>query len=102
MFRLKLKLEEMSTNENAAVASPIYTAAPTRVVENLKHLAEKKDDAPALPEKQLKEHVVLQEVEPNVPAAPEPPTRGEAPIHEPDEPAVEKVPHAMKTVRRVA
>ena len=92
LFRLKLKLEEMSTKENAPVASPVYTAAPTRVVESLKHLAEKKEEAPAVPEKQLKERVVLQEVEPNVPDAPEPPTRQQTSIHESDQLPVEKDP----------
>lgn len=60
VLRLKLKIEEMVTNENAlSNASPIYTVPPTRVVENLKFIVEKKEVV-GQPEKPLKERVVLQ------------------------------------------
>ena len=60
VFRLKLKIEEMVTNENApSNASPIYAIPPTRVVENLKFVVEKKEVV-SQPEKPLRERVVLQ------------------------------------------
>lgn len=63
VIRIKLKYEEMLTNnENLAEGvSPIYTVPPTRVVENLKHLMEKKTETNDKPEKHLKERVILQE-----------------------------------------
>lgn len=69
VFRLKVKIEEMVTNagnENMATPSPIYTVPPTRIVENLKFVVEKKEETAILPEKPLKERVVLQaQLEPN-------------------------------------
>nr|CAH0099505.1 unnamed protein product [Daphnia galeata] len=60
VFRLKLKIEEMESNENASSnASPSYTVPPTRVMENLKFVLEKKEIV-SQPEKPLKERVVLE------------------------------------------
>lgn len=60
VFRLKLKIDEMVTNENVpSNASPIYAIPPTRVVENLKFVVEEKEVA-SQPEKPLRERVVLQ------------------------------------------
>lgn len=64
VFRLKLKIEDMVTSsENLAEgASPVYTVPPTRVVENLKSIVEKKEEMATnvQPEKPLRERVVLQ------------------------------------------
>ena len=68
VFRLKVKIEEMvtSNNENVHTPSPIYTVPPTRIVENLHFVFEKKEEAAILPEKPLKERIVLQaQLEPN-------------------------------------
>ncbi len=60
VFRLKLKIEEMESNENApSTASPSYTVAPILVKENLKFLMEKKEIV-SQPEKPLRERVVLE------------------------------------------
>lgn len=68
VFRLKVKIEEMvtSSNENMPTPSPIYTIPPTKIVENLQFVFEKKEEAAIPPEKPLKERVVLQaQLEPN-------------------------------------
>ncbi|XP_046653557.1 protein Spindly-like [Daphnia pulicaria] len=60
VFRLKLKIEEMQSNENApSTASPSYTVPPILVKENLKFLMEKKEIV-SQPEKPLRERVVLE------------------------------------------
>jgi len=60
VFRLKLKIEEMESNENTpSNASPSYTVLPIVVKENLKFFMEKKEIV-SQPEKPLRERVVLE------------------------------------------
>ena len=69
VYRLKVKIDEMANNENIQPdnASPLYTTLPTRVVENLKFVFEKKETISSQPEKPLRERVVLQNHQPPPP-----------------------------------
>lgn len=61
VFRLKLKIEEMVANNKAPCNfSPVYSAAPTRVVEDLRFVMEDKKTI-MQPEKPLRERIVLQD-----------------------------------------
>lgn len=73
VFRLKTKMEEMVTNNVTAgdtLVSPVFAVPPTRVVENLQSVLDaerKKEDqllsSSHLPEKPLRERVVLQQAQ---------------------------------------